>query len=95
MILVMQEILSKTDDANVPLRDQEFYELRLYDSESGGEPVYCVRQARARWNEEAGEAVWDEEQVQAFVTHREAEERYEARRRVLADKGFIYSDMDF
>lgn len=91
----MQEILSKTDDPKVPLRDQEFYELRLYDSESGGEPVYCVRQARARWNDEAGEVVWDEEQVQVFVTHQEAKERYEARRLALADKGFICSDMDF
>jgi hypothetical protein len=57
MILVIQGILSKTADPKVPLRDQEFYELRLYDSESGGEPVYCVRQAHARWNDEAGEAV--------------------------------------
>jgi hypothetical protein len=95
MILAMQEILSKTDDPKGPLRDQEFYELRLYDSQSGSEPVYCVRQARARWNDEAGDAVWDDEQVQAFATHQEAKERYEAQRRALADKGFIHSDMDF
>ena len=91
----MQEILSKTDDPKVPPRDQEFYELRLYDSESGGEPVYCVRQARAQWSDEAGEAVWDEEQVQAFATHHGAKEQYEAQRLALAEKGFIYSDMDF
>jgi hypothetical protein len=54
MMLAMQEILSKTNDPKVPLRDQEFYELRLYDSESGGEPVYCLRQARAQRNDEAG-----------------------------------------
>jgi len=41
MILVMQEVLSKTDDPKVALRDQEFYELRLYDSDVAGEPVYC------------------------------------------------------
>ena len=91
----MQEILSKTNVPKSPLRDQEFYELRLYDSESGGEPVYCVRQARARWNDEAREVVWDDEQVEAFATHQEAKERYEARRLVVVDKGFIYSDMDF
>jgi len=91
----MQEILSKTDDPKISLRDQEFYELRLYDSESDGEPVYCVRQARAQWNDEAGEPIWDEEQVQAFATHQKAKERYEARRLALADLGFIDSDMDF
>ena len=41
----MQEMLSKTDDPKTPLHDQEFYELRLYDSESAGNPVYCVREA--------------------------------------------------
>jgi hypothetical protein len=28
---MMQEVLSKTDDPNVPLQEQEFYELRLDD----------------------------------------------------------------
>jgi hypothetical protein len=90
----MQEVLSKTDDPKAPMRDQEFYELRLYDSSSAGEPVFCVREARARWDEDAGQIVWDQEQVQAFVSHQEAKEQYAARRLILAKQGFIYSDMD-
>ena len=90
----MQEILSKTDDPKAPLRDQKFYELRLFDSDRAGEPVYCVREARAWWDEEAGQIVWDQELVQSFVTDQEAKERYTARRLALAEKGFIYSDMD-
>jgi uncharacterized protein YqkB len=52
MIVAMQDVLSKGDAPKVSLRDQEFYELRLYDSESDGEPVYYVRKARA-WLDEA------------------------------------------
>ena len=90
----MQEVLSKTLDPKAPLRDQQFYELRLYDSKSAGLAVYCVREARAWWNDEAGEVVWDDEQVQTFATRREAPEHYATRRQVLAEKGFLYSDLD-
>lgn len=41
----MQELLSRPEDLKGPLRDQEFYELRLFDPESAGERVYCVREA--------------------------------------------------
>jgi len=43
----MQEILSKTDDPKAPLRDQEFYELRLYDSESDASPCTTCAGTRA------------------------------------------------
>ena len=91
----MQEVLSKTDDPKAPLLGQEFYELRLYDSDSAGEPVYYVREARARWNASIKGVEWDEPQIEAFATHQEAKERYAARRLLLAQRGFIYSDMDF
>ncbi len=74
--------------------DQEFYELRLYDSDSAGLPVYCVREARTRWDNEVRDMVRDKEQERTFVRQQEAEEWYEARRRALAKEGFIYSDMD-
>ena len=90
----MQEVLSKTDDPKAPLRDQEFYELRLYDSDSAGELVFCVREARAQWNDSIKGVEWDEPEIGAFATLQEAKERYAARRQTLAEKGFIYSDMD-
>jgi hypothetical protein len=95
MMFIVQEVLSMTDDPKVPLRDQEFYELRLYDSDSAGLPVYCVREARTRWDNEVRDMVRDKEQERTFVRQQEAEEWYEARRRALAKEGFIYSDMDF
>jgi hypothetical protein len=90
----MQEVLSKTDDPKAPLRDREFYELRLYDSDSAGEPVYCVRKARARWNDSIKGLEWDEPEIGAFATLQEAKEQYAAWKLTLAEKGFIYSDMD-
>ena len=90
----MQEVLSKTGDPKAPLRDQEFYELQLYDSDSAAEPVYCVREARARWNDSIKSVEWDKPKIGAFGTLQEAKERYAARRQTLAEKGFIYSDMD-
>ena len=53
-----------------------------------------MREARARWDEESGKIVWDEERIEQVATLQEAKERYAARRLLLAQKGFIYSDMD-
>jgi hypothetical protein len=90
----MQEVLSKTDDPNIPLRDQEFCELCLYDSDCVGLPVFCIREARARWDEETGQIAWDERRVQMFTSRQDAKERYEACRLALTKEGFIYSDME-
>jgi hypothetical protein len=90
----MQEVLSKTDDSNAPLLGQEFYELCLYDSNSAGGHVICVREAHARWDEANGKIAWDGERIKAFATLEEAKEQYAERRLFLAQKGFIYSDMD-
>jgi hypothetical protein len=94
IILAMQEVLSKTDNPKAPLHDQEFYELRLYDSESAGEPVYCVREACARWNDSIKGVEWGEAEIGTFATHEEAKEWYATRRQALAERGFIYPDMD-
>jgi len=90
----MQEVLSKAADPKTPPRDQEFYELNLYDSDSAGERVYCMREARARWDDESKQAIRDEEHFEQFLTLEEAEKRYAERRLALAEEGFIYSDMD-
>jgi hypothetical protein len=90
----MQEVLSRSEDTKTPLSEQEFYELRLYDSDSAGEPVYCVREARAWWNEDSKQEVWDEPRIEVFATLQEAKTRYSERRLALAQLGFIHSDMD-
>ena len=90
----MQELLSRSDDSKVPLRDQEFYELRLDDSDEMWNCQFVVRVAHAQWHEECGRVVWDEAETEILQTLEEAKERYAKRRRSLVEKGFIYSDMD-
>src|SRR6266567_5833335 len=76
----MQELLSKTNGLNVPLRGLELYELRLDDSEDIWNPGYIVREAHAMWHEECGDVVWDEVETERHATLEEAKARYEARR---------------
>jgi hypothetical protein len=38
--------------------------------------------------------MWDQEEIECFWILDEAKERYEQRRQALAEKGFIYSDVD-
>jgi hypothetical protein len=95
MILAMQEILSRTGDSKAPLRDQEFYRLELCESVASGETAYCVREAHVRWDDSVKDMVWDEPEIEAFVTLRKAKEHHAARRQALVEKGFTYSDMDF
>jgi resolvase-like protein len=76
IILDMQEILSRTDDSKAPLRDQEFYELRLDDSDEMWDRQFVVREAHAQWHEECGQVVWDEAETEILPTLEEAKERY-------------------
>lgn len=90
----MQEVLSRTIDPKAPLEGQEFYELRIDDSNDIWRPGFIVVEAHAAWNATDQQIVWDETEYERCATYAEAEARYEARRRTLVGKGFIYSDMD-
>ena len=90
----MQEVLSKTADSGAPLQGQEFFELSLLDSHNQLGTRYCVRQAHAEWSEIDGQVMWSQEEVEHFWILSEAKKRYAERRLALAEKGFIYSDMD-
>lgn len=91
----MQEILSKTDNASAPLKTQEFYELRLDDSDDLSKGRQVIRQSHARWDEAEGWVVWGQSEIEYVETLKEAKRRYEARRAALGLQGFIYSDMDW
>ncbi len=90
----MQEVLSRTVDPKAPLQGQEFYELRIDDSDDVWRPGFVVSEAHAQWSEIDQKIVWDETEHERCSTYAHAKERYAARRQVLAEKGFIYSDMD-
>jgi hypothetical protein len=90
----VQEVLSRTVDPKAPLKGQEFYELRLDDSDDIWRPGFIVTQAHAKWSEINQQVIWDETESEQCLTYDHAKQRYEARRLALAQQGFLYSDMD-
>lgn len=93
-IFTMEEVLSKTSETKPPLEQMEFYELSLLDEANELGTRHRIRQAHVAWNEIEGDLMSDHEEVEYFWILTAAKQRYEERRRALADKGFIYSDMD-
>jgi hypothetical protein len=91
---MMEEILSKTIDPKTPLEELEYNELSLLDEANDLGTRHRIRQAHGAWSEIDGQVMWDQEEVEYFWILDQAKERYEQRRRALAEKGFIYSDMD-
>jgi hypothetical protein len=102
---IMQEVLFKTADSNVPLQEQELFELRLDDLGFRFWPHfvdivgtvahhrYMVLETHAAWSEKDRDIIWDGYEHDQCSTLEEAELSYELRRAALVLKGFIYSDM--
>jgi hypothetical protein len=90
----MQEVLRKTDDRSAPLKEQEYYELRLKNSDNIQRPGYTVMQFHAKWSEIDRQIMWDDFQVDQCLTIGYARVKYDLRRQALAQKGFIYSDIE-
>lgn len=90
----MQEILSKPGYEKLQRSEQEFYELRVDDSDDTRRPGFIVKQARASRNERDTEFIWGDYEWERLPTLKEARERYEARREALRAKGFTCSDID-
>jgi hypothetical protein len=91
---LIEEILSKTIDPKTPLGELEYYELSLLDEANDLGTRHRIRQAHGAWSKIDGQIMWDQEEVEYFWILAQAKERYAERRRALAEKGFIYSDMD-
>lgn len=89
----MQEVLSKTDTSDAPLKGQEYYELSLLDEANEFGTRHVVRQAHAQWSEIDGQIMWDQEEVEYFWILDQARRRYVDRKLALTERGFIYSDM--
>jgi hypothetical protein len=90
----MQEVLSKTIDPKAPLNEHEFYELSLLDEANDLGTRHFVKQWHGATSEIDGQVMGDQEEVEHFWILAQAKERYDERRRTLAEKGFIHSDMD-
>ena len=102
----MQEVLSKTTDSNISLRQQEYFQLRLDDLGFPFRPLfldslgavvrdrYLVREAHAAWSEICHNVAWGDFEHDECSTLEETAWRYAERRVIIVEKGFIYSDME-
>ena len=89
----MHEYFSKTNDLAIPLKYQEFYELRLEDSEVES-PGFLVRQTHFSWCELERQMTFDQTLYERYHTLKAAKARYAQRRQLLFESGFIHSDRD-
>jgi hypothetical protein len=90
----MQEVLSKPGYENLPLLEQELYELRPDDSSDSWRPGFIVTEVYERWSEKDRQFMSVESESERWPTLEKAKERYEARREALRAKGFTQSDME-
>jgi hypothetical protein len=91
---MMQEVLSKPGYEKLPLSEQEFFELRIEDSEDGSPQGFVVKQTHALWSEIDQRFLWRDPEWEHLPTIEQAQERYQARLQALRAKGFTQSDMD-
>lgn len=92
---VSQEVFSRPGDAAKPAKEQEFVELRIDDEMDSWKPGFVVTEVRFRWSEIDGDFTGDAELQEQWPSLQTAQNRYEARRRALVDRGFTHSDMEF
>ena len=103
----MKEAFSKTTDANVPLQEQEYFELRMDDLGTPFRPQpidsmgavarhrFLVLESHSAWSEIDCNVTWDSFEHDECLTLEEAAWRYAERRATIVEKGFIYSDKEF
>ena len=92
----MQEVLSQNSSSSELSDGAQFIELRLSDIGPDEQyPSFWVTETLAQWDAVGKRIMWDDPQLYSFATIDEARGWYEERRRVLAEKGFSYSDMNW
>jgi hypothetical protein len=89
----MHEVLSKPDFEKLPRSEQEFYELRIDDSDDSWRPAFVVKQTRIGWSESDERFLWEESELEYVPTIKHAQERYKSCHQALGAKGFTESDM--
>jgi hypothetical protein len=93
--IVLKEVLSKPDESEKPLNEQEYWTLAIVDFTESYRRGFIVEQKRVLWRESVKEFWNDQIETERWPLLIDAEERYEARRLALVKKGFVHSDMDF
>jgi hypothetical protein len=92
----MQEVLLKTPESSEPEGGAQFIELRLSDIGPDEQfPSFWVTETLYQWDSASKRIMKDDPQLYPFKTLDEARNWYEQQRRILAEQGFAYSDMDY
>ncbi len=89
----MVEIFWKVDDPCGPLKELEFYELRLVDLGGNGKRRYFIGESHAYWSENDQRVIRDGCQDEMCSTAEEAKRRFEKWKGAIVEKGFMQSDL--
>jgi hypothetical protein len=95
LMTVMEEVLSRPGESDKPLDEQEYWTLELLDWTQSDQPGFVVQQSCGKWSGVDRQFMFGKIETERWPLLVDAEERYEARRQVLVEQGFIHSDMDF
>jgi hypothetical protein len=90
----MGELLWKAGGPDLPLHEQEYFELELEDPPNVWGDCYVVRRTHFEWDEAQGKMVPADHVIDRVKTSEAATARYEMHRQILADLGFACSDID-
>jgi len=94
-MIVMQEVLSRPGESDQPIDEQEYWVLELLDRTESYQPGFVVQQSCGRWSEVDRQFMFEQIETEQWPLLLDTEGRYEARRRILVEKGFVQSDMEF
>jgi hypothetical protein len=92
--LPMNELFWQAGTLHLPLAEQEFFELALMDPPNIWGDTYIVRRTRFEWNLAEMRMLPADHIIDRVQTLEMATARYELHRKLLAEQGFFYSDMD-
>jgi hypothetical protein len=92
--LIMQEVLTKPGYEELPLSEQEFYELCIEESDDIWRPGFIVKQTHGQWIEIDRQVMWEEPERELWPILKKAKEKYEEWCQSLRAKGFTQSDME-
>lgn len=90
----MNELLWKENTPKLPLAEQVYCELALEDATESSESPYVVRRTYYSWSEEQRRMAPADRVIDRAYTLEEADARYAQQRQILAEQGFVHSDMD-
>jgi hypothetical protein len=94
-MIVMHEVLSRPGEDDKPIDEQECWVLELLECGDSYQPSFVVQQSCGTWSEIDRRFMFDQVETERWPLLKEAEDHYETRRRLLVEKGFVHSDMDF